>query len=167
MRMHPDRARLSRHLLAACLGAGLLVLPTSSSSSSEQSDDPTRLDDVQAEFGEAFETIGSYSAEQRDQALEATRSTLERMDDRIDELEDGIRHRWADMSEATREQTAKALSALRDRRNRLSEAFGALSQGSGSAWNDLMAGIRSGWDDLESAWNDAVAAMGPEPETGD
>ena len=158
-----DRARVSRPVLAACLGAAMFVLPTASWSDS--SDDRTGLDDVQAGFGEAFETIGAYSADQRDEALEAMEATLERIDDQIDDLEDRIRDRWADMSDATRDRTADALSALRDRRNRLSEAFGALSQGGGSAWDDLMAGIRGGWADLQSAWDDAAAALGS--DTGD
>jgi hypothetical protein len=71
------------------------------------------------------------------------------------------------MSQETRERAAEALSALRERRNRMSEAFGALSQGSGSAWDDLLAGIRSGWDDLEDAWDKAAAALDPDAETGE
>ena len=165
MPIQSDGARAARPLFAACLGAALLVLPTASWSGTSGSQ--TDLDKVQAEFGEAFETIGAYSADQRDQALAATRETLDNIDDRIDELEDRIRDRWSDMSEATREQTSEALSALRERRNRMSEAFGALSQGSGSAWDDLMAGIRSGWSDLETAWDDAAAAMTPDDKTGE
>lgn len=159
------RQREARPLLAACLGAALLLLPTALWPDTPR--DQTDLDEVQAEFGEAFETIGTYSADQRDKALAATRKTLSNIDDRIDDFEDRIRDRWADMSEATRERSADALRVLRDRRNRMSEAFGALSQGSGSAWHDLMAGIRSGWDDLENAWDNAAAAITPDAATGE
>lgn len=152
-------------MLAVLLGATLLVSTTSAWS--QQSDASTSLDDVQAEFADAFAAIGAYSAEQRDEALDAMEMTLARIDEQIDDLEQRIRDEWADMSEATREQTTGALSALRERRNRLSEAFGALSQGSGSAWDDLMAGVRDGWADLETAWDDAAAAVAPDPDTGE
>lgn len=148
-------------------GAVAALLALSPPTWAQSDDDATRLEDVQAEFSEAFDAIGDYSADQRDEALDAIDATLGRIDDRIDDLEQRVRNQWSEMSEATQENTSAALSALRERRNRLSEAFGALSQGAGTAWQDLLAGVRTGWADLERAWDEAAAAMRPETETED
>lgn len=158
-----SKLRLRAVLLSGCLGVVMLAFPNAVWA---QSDSVTNLDEVQAEFAEAFEAIGDYSAAQRDEAVAELEATLTRVDDRIEALEGRVRNEWSQMSEATREQTAAALRNLRDRRNQLSEALGALSQGAGAAWDDLVQGIRNGWNDLEAAWDEAAAA-GTEPEKGD
>lgn len=151
--------------MAAAFFVGLLTL--SAQAQSQQTDAATTFEDVQAEFSEAFAIIGAYTAQERDEALAALDATLQRLDAQIEETEDAVRDEWSEMSQATREQTAAAMRTLRERRNRLSEAAGALSQGMGTAWDDLMAGVRNGWTDLDRAWDDAEAAIGPESETGD
>ena len=132
----------------------------------QQSGDAASLDDVQAEFAEAFDAIGQYTAQERDAALAALDETLGRIDDQIDQLEQRVRDQWAEMSQAARERTSNALRELRTQRNRLSEAYGALGQGAGDAWGDLVTGVRAGWTELELAWDEAFVALGPEPEQG-
>lgn len=148
--------------IAAAFCLGFLTL--SAPAQSQQSDAGTTLDNVQAEFSEAFATIGAYTAQERDEALTELDATLQRLDEQIEETEVAVRDEWSEMSQATREQTAAAMRTLHERRNQLSEATGALSQGMGTAWDDLMAGVRNGWNDLELAWDDAAAAVGPDSE---
>lgn len=148
---------------ALCFG----LLAVSGPAQSQQSDDSTTFEDVQAEFSEAFESIGQYSAQQRDEAMAALDDTLEQVDARIEETEEAVRNNWSEMSQAAREQTAETMRNLRERRNQLSEATGALSQGAGTAWDDLMEGVRNSWNDLQLAWDDATEAASPESETGD
>jgi len=159
----PFRAAAAALPLAALpFAAGLaLASPAWAQGSGEEAS----FEQVQAEFSEAFEAIGQYTAEERDEALAALDSTLERLDDRIEELQQRAMDEWSQMSEASREQTSEALRDLRERRNRLSEAYGALSQGTGTAWDDLIGGVRNGWSDLSQAWDDATAALGPDSET--
>jgi len=150
-------------LTIGLLGLGPMMVP--GVAAAQQSEDETSLDEVQAEFSEAFSAVGGYTADQRDAALAEMEATLQRLDEQIDETEARVRREWSEMSEATRERTSDALSALRERRNRLSESYGALSQGTASAWDDLMAGVRSGWTDLEAAWDEAAVAMSDSTET--
>ncbi len=152
------------------LTAGLLVVAvivTPRAGLAQQSQDPTTLDQVQAEFSDAFDAIGDFTIDQRDAALAEMETTLERLDARTDETEARVREEWADMSQATREQTSAALTDLREQRNRLSESYGALSQGAATAWDDLMDGVQAGWADLETAWDDATTAISENTETGD
>ncbi|WP_439156307.1 hypothetical protein [Yoonia sp.] len=149
---------------AALVCFGLFAL--SGPAHSQQSDTGATLEEVQAEFSEAFEAIGQFSARERDEALAALDDTLQQVDERIEETEQAVRDNWSEMSQATREQTAETMRTLRERRNQLSKAIGALSQGAGTAWGDLMEGVRSGWNDLELAWDDATAALTPETESG-
>lgn len=122
--------------------------------------DRVTAEEVQAELDEAFETIGEYSAEQREEALAAVRETLDEIDSEIARLEQRARENWADMSEATQEQTRETLEELRDRRNRLSEAYGAMRQGTQSAWDEVQEGVASAWSELKDAWDAAVGGSG-------
>ena len=163
MQMKQSNPRFYRPITAAvCLG----LLTLSAPAQSQQSDAGATFDDVQAEFAEAFATIGDYTVEERDEALAALNETLQQLDAQIEDTEDAVRDEWSEMSQASREQAAAAMRALRERRNELSEAAGALSQGMGTAWDDLMVGVRTGWTDLERAWDDAAAAVGPDSEEG-
>ena len=149
--------------MAVCIG----LLALSDPAQSQESDNGTTLEDVQAAFSEAFEVIGQLSAQERDEALRALDETLRQVDERIEETEESVRNNWSEMSQATREQTADTMRALRERRNQLSQAIGALSQGAGSAWDELMQGVRNGWNDLQLAWDDATEAASNETQTGD
>lgn len=154
-------------LLATATVVWLGLLAVSGPAQSQQSDNGTTVEEVQAEFSEAFESIGQYSAEQRDEAMAALNDTLEQVDAQIEETEQAVRNNWSEMSQATREQTAETMRTLRERRNQLSQAIGALSQGAGTAWDDLMQGVRNGWNDLQLAWDDATEAASQESETGE
>jgi len=150
-------------LVAGLIGVAHCAAP--GAGLAQQARDAATLDEVQAEFSEAFAAIGDFTAGQRDAALAEMEVTLRRLDERIDETEARVREDWSEMSEARRERTAAALSALRERRNRLSEAYGALSQGTTTAWGDLVTGIEDGWADLERAWDKAADAARAKTET--
>lgn len=151
--------------------AATLVLVTyalTSPVAAQQNSDTVTFEEVQKEISETFEVIGKYTEQQRQEALDAFKASLERIDGRIDELEQRVRDNWSGMSEAARDQTAEALRELRVRRNRLSEAYGALQQGAGDAWSELQQGASRSWSELEKAWDeaeDAASAGKAEPES--
>ncbi len=53
---------------------------------------------------DTMESIGSYTAEQRDKALEAGRKTLEAMDERIESMEAWLSRHWDSLSDEAREK---------------------------------------------------------------
>jgi hypothetical protein len=151
--------------LAAVVGLAVLLLPCLGSA--QKTEGAASLDEVQAELSEAFDAIGRYSAQERDEAIAALDRTLVRIDAEIERVERRVRNEWSEMSQAARADAAGALRTLRSQRNRLSEARGALAHGVGAAWDDLVDGVRNGWTALESAWDQAARTLGPEPRTGE
>lgn len=131
-----------------------LALPLAAQETSQdtQGSDRVTAEEIRAEFDEAFETIRSYSEDQRDEAVDAMRETLSGIDSEIARLEQQARENWAGMSEATQEQTRETLNALRDRRNELSEAFGAMQESSRSAWDQVQDGVAHAWSEVRNAW---------------
>jgi septal ring factor EnvC (AmiA/AmiB activator) len=158
-----DAIRLRPALAAGLLGLALIAGPGHAQDATE----PTTLDEVQAEFSEAFASIGEFTAEQRDAALAALDETLASLDERIEETEARVRENWSEMSDATQQRTAAALRELREERNQLSESYGALAQGTATAWDDLMAGVRAGWAEVGTAWTEAMTAMTDDGGTAD
>lgn len=156
----------SRPLAGCGMALGLAVLVLPGAGWAQDASGPS-LDEVQAEFAEAFEAIGAYGAQERDAALEALGATLGRLDAEIDALERRTREDWSEMSRQARERTTAALRDLRAQRNRLSEVRGAMTEGVDTAWDDLVEGVDAAWTDLEHAWDDAAAALGPENGTGE
>ena len=148
----------------ALVSVAVLAIPVAARA--QDSGEAASLNEVQAEFAQAFEAVGDYTAAERDEALETIDATLDRLDRRIARLEDRVREDWSEMSGAARDNASAALDDLRQRRNRLSQAYGALSQGAGTAWDDLVAGVQSGWADVERAWDEAAAALWPDETEG-
>jgi cytochrome c556 len=157
------------HLMTA---AATVALATSAfvslPAAAQQNGDTVKFEDVQKEISETFDVIGKYGEQQRQEAVDAFKASLERIDARIDQLEQRVRQNWSSMSEAARDRTAGALRELRVRRNRLSEAYGALQQGAGDAWSELQQGASRSWSELEKAWDeaeDAASASQTEPDS--
>ena len=156
--------------MSVALAVGLLVVGLGAvpgTGLAQQSQETPNLDEVQAEFSEAFAAIGDYTADQRDAALAEMEETLQRLDERIDETEARVREEWSEMSAATQERTTAALSSLREQRNRLRDSYDALSQGAATAWDDLLAGVQDGWADLERAWDNAAETISADTDTGE
>ena len=112
-------------------------------------------DEIRSEISEAFDAIGTYSVQQRDEAMARAEETLAEVDAEIDQLEDTTWENWNEMSQAAKNKSAAALKDLRRRRNKLSERYGALKHGADSAWEDLKGGFSDAWNDLKAAWQDA------------
>lgn len=108
------------------------------------------------QWNETMETLGSYSAEQRDKALKAGRKTLDAMDERIEKMEAWTKENWSALSEETREKRSAALSAMRRQRNEVAEWYGAMKHGSAEAWDRVKQGFITSYDKLHNAYGDAV-----------
>ena len=146
------------NIRTAVATVALLMCVLTSPAMAQQNADAVTFEEVQKEISETFEVIGKYTDQQRQEALDAFEASLERIDARINELEQRVRDNWSEMSEAARDRTAEALRELRVRRNRLSESYGALQQGAGDAWGELRQGATRSWSELEKAWDEAEDA---------
>jgi rare lipoprotein A (peptidoglycan hydrolase) len=111
--------------------------------------------EVKKEVQEATETIKKYSIEQRDEAVKSTKSTLDKMDKRIDQMESDLNKKWKNMTESAREQKQKSIHALKKKRNEVAEWYGGLKHGSANAWEEIKTGFSNAYEVLGDAVNKA------------
>ena len=96
---------------------------------------------LRKEVSEALEALQQYSYEQRQQAAEKTRETLEDLDRRIQQLRERLEQELAEADEATRERTREALRQLERSREQLGDWYLRLRDSSAEAWNELRDGL--------------------------
>lgn len=108
--------------------------------------------EVKKEMQDFLETLKSYTAEQRDEAVEKTKKALNNLDKRIDALEARIDKNWNSMTKTAREQARANLKALRKQRTELAEWYGSMKSSSASAWEHIKKGFSDAYKRLEKAW---------------
>ncbi len=111
---------------------------------------------LKQEWGEAVETLKGYSVKQRDKAVANTKTTLDAMDQRLEQLETRAEAKWSDLSRETREQRKAALRSLRKQRNQLAEWYGGIKHSSGDAWEEVKQGFVSAYDALSESMGNAI-----------
>lgn len=135
-------------------------------------------DDAPAQSRESFETLkqkwnetmdalGSYTAEQRDQALEAGRDTLDAMDERLEKMEAWTKKHWNSMSENTRDERSAMLKEMREQRNNVAEWYGGMKHSSADAWDSAKQGFIKSYGELQEAYGNAVDAFQSDDESGE
>jgi flagellar motility protein MotE (MotC chaperone) len=118
--------------------------------------DNTSVDKIKKETQEFIQTIGSYTADKREKAIQETKERLDKFDKRIDALEARLDKNWNKMSDAARKETRENLKALRKQRNRVAEWYGSMKTSSGDAWDDVKSNFTDAYQDLERIWQDSA-----------
>lgn len=139
-----------RHYLLAAILAGSMTAPVLGE------DGPPRAD-LGKETREFIGALQTYTAEQRDRALEKSRAALERLDARLEELEADLASRWDRMDAAARAESRESLRNLRRQRIELAEWFGGLRSGSAKAWDDVKEGFADAYRSLQERLREAAA----------
>ncbi len=137
---------------SAFLGVLLALLIYSPVVMAVTAEDPqTSASEVRQQIEEALQAIGSYSAEQRDAALDKAKETLEKTDARIDELEQQIDRNWGTMNQEARSQAKETLKTLQKQRTVIAEWYGGLKHSSANAWEEIKKGFSKSYTDLEGS----------------
>jgi hypothetical protein len=123
-------------------------------------DDKASIDEVKKETRELMNAVKSYSAEQRDQAIQEIEIAIIRLDNRIDALQARIDNRWDDMTQPAREQARDSIRAMQKQRVKLAEWYGNLKGSSSSAWADIKRGFSKAYGDINKAWEKALNDFG-------
>jgi hypothetical protein len=121
--------------------------------------DNTTIKAVQQEAQDLIEALKDYSADQRDAAIQRSKTALDILDRRIDALETKIADDWDQMGSAAREKTRESLKILRKKRNDVAEKYGSLKASSTSAWEEMKQGFSDAYEDLSDAWAKSVNAF--------
>lgn len=138
----------------------LLLMGTAPASAALTPEDKTSIKEVKKETADLLKTIKSYSADQRDKAIQEVEIAIVRVDQRIDSLQTRIDEEWDDMTRPAREQTRQSLNALQKQRVKMAEAYGRLQSSSSGAWNDIKRGFSKAYNDLNKAWENALKEFG-------
>lgn len=147
----------------AWLGTLLFAVPLFFAGCSQESE-PADADDVREQARELGDTLESYSAAQRDEAIEKAQQALADLSERIDRLEARMRERWGDMDEQARERAESDLEALEDQRSQAAEWFERMKGGSSEAWGHLSEGFAEAFEALRKSWREAEQDMEPGSE---
>lgn len=151
---------------ALCLVAVLLMIAVPAQSDNE--DETTKPNpSMEKEWNETMEALGSYSAEQRDKAVEAGRKTLDAMDERLEKMQAWTQKHWNNLSEETREERTEMLKSMREQRNKAAEWYGAMKHGSAEAWDSTKQGFITSYDKLQNAYRSALDSFQSDDEDGD
>lgn len=143
-----------RHKLKSSISAIMLtsILGATSVCYGLDDDTNTTMQEVNKQTQELLQTIGSYTADKKDEAIQKAQQGLERLDERIDALEDRIDENWETMNEAARNEARENLRALRKQRNRVAEWYGSMQTSSAAAWDHVKKGFSDAYKALQNAW---------------
>ena len=118
----------------------------------ESSSDETSINEIKQETQDLLQALKAYSADQRDEAVQKTKSVLENIDNRIDALETRINQNWDSMNRATREKARNSLKALHKQRTKVAEWYGSMKSSSADAWEQMKQGFSDAYKALYDAW---------------
>ncbi len=136
----------SAFIMAVILG----ILPVCHA---ESPNDKTSVEDIKQETQDLLKALNSYTADQKDEAINKTKDALDSLDKRIDEMEAMIDKAWDKMDRAAREKARDSLKALRKQRTRVAEWYNRMKSSSGDAWDIIKKGFSDAYKALDDAWN--------------
>ena len=123
----------------------------------QTSTNETGAKDVKEKVTEVVQAIEKYSVDQRDEAVNKAKATLDDLDARIDSLYSQINKEWDRMDQSAREKARATLTVLRKQRNEAAECYGGLKYSSSNAWEDVKNGFLNSYRELRDAFDKAYS----------
>jgi hypothetical protein len=149
------RAMFIKGLLTILLMAALVIVTGCGEKENPESKakEDVSMEDVKQETKEAYEATKAYTQEQVQAFRQATETKLGEYDKKMDQLQESTEKLGADAKIKAEQQ----LAALRQKRNTVSEKMKEMGTSDGCAWDQFKADIDAAMEDLDSAYNNAVA----------
>ncbi|GGB89207.1 hypothetical protein GCM10011352_13990 [Marinobacterium zhoushanense] len=122
--------------------------------------DSTTIEEVKKETQDLLQSIGSFTADKKDQAVEQAKDSLNKLDQRIDALEAKIDKNFDEMNDAAREEARENMKTLRKLRNKAAEWYGSMKASSADAWEQMKKGFSDAYKDLTEAWEKSEKELG-------
>jgi uncharacterized membrane-anchored protein YjiN (DUF445 family) len=158
-----------RMSIATSVALFLALFTLNAMSQAETANDATTRDTqtpsaetIEQDTQDLLESLKAYGADQRQEAVEATKTALDAADERIDALQTRLDDNWDSMSEAARAKAQASMKALRERRTEVAEWYGSMQTSSDSAWDEIKQGFAQAYEALAEAWHDSVEAFDSE-----
>ena len=141
------------------LALSLALLSAGPVSAALEPGDEASIEEVREETRDLLQTLKSYTAEQRDEAIQEIEIAVIKLDNRIDALQSRLDERWDSMTRPAREQARETLKALQRQRVELAEWYGNLKGSSSSAWSEIRKGFSKAYRDINKAWEKALQEL--------
>lgn len=117
---------------------------------------------IEKDWGKAVQSLKSDTAEQRQQALETGKRTLDAMDERLDSLQEWTSSHWDSLSDSARKKQSEIMKEMREQRNKVAEWYGGMKHSSAEAWEDVKQGFISSYDKLRKTYDRTVNSLSKE-----
>jgi len=115
--------------------------------------DKTPSADTSTASTNVMDNVKAEASQDRDKFIAAMDKQRAEFDAKIDELA----AKSADWQGDAKIQADKTLASLRAQRDALNKKFDDLKSATGDAWDKTKAAFQSGWDDLQTAYDNAKA----------
>lgn len=112
----------------------------------------TSIKEIRKETQDLLRAIGSYTINKKDEAIVKAKDALNRLDKRINALEDKIDKDWGKMNKRAQKNARKSLRLLRKQRNQVSQWYGSMKSSSVNAWEQMKKGFSNAYKDLDDAF---------------
>jgi ElaB/YqjD/DUF883 family membrane-anchored ribosome-binding protein len=122
----------------------------------------TSIEEVKKETQELLQTINSYTAEKKDEAVQKAKKGLSRLDKLIDTQQDKLDKNWHKMGDVARKKADDNLMALRQQRNQVGEWYSSMKTSSGDAWDHMKKGYSDAYKALEDSWGKSEEEFKPQ-----
>lgn len=110
---------------------------------------------VRYHAGKALEALKHYTSEQKDEALNKAKATMDQLDESIDALQQKLYSEWSDLDQSGRDKLRSRLSSLGKQRNQLAQWYGAMMQSSSDAWEEVKEGFVKSFKELRDSFQEA------------
>jgi hypothetical protein len=134
------------------VGVLLVMLGITSLSHAQIQKDNPSAEEVRQEAQDFLQTLKAYTAEQRDEAVQKTKTVLDNLDKEIEALQTRIDNNWETMDKAAREKARARLQELHKLRTQAAEWYGSLKTSSVDAWEHMKKGFSNAYQALHNAW---------------
>ncbi|MDA3821174.1 MAG: hypothetical protein PF450_00990 [Bacteroidales bacterium] len=152
MKYRKTNHSILRWMLTAMIVITLIGCTDSSENKKAISEDKTSINEVKQEMQDFIQALGTYTANQRDEAIESTKTALDELDKRIDALETRIDNNWDQMNKVAQEKARANLKALRKQRTEVGVWYSKLETSSANAWEHTKKGFSDAYKNLSDAW---------------
>lgn len=109
--------------------------------------------EVQKKVNEAAKATSEFTAEKKDEFVQAMQKKLAALDDKID----AVRAKASEQGAEIDKETQQALDALKKKQKEAADKLKELRSQAPDAWQDFQDGVNDALNDLQHAYNDAAS----------
>jgi chromosome segregation ATPase len=131
--------------------AGLLTAIGCEQKPADRTPGKVAPEDVRRDAGQATETAGDYSRQDKEEFQKKLGTRLKELDAEIAKL----REKGRDLKGTTKAKWDQKMTELETRREAARAKLDEVSHSSAEAWKDVRKGAQSAWDELDKAFRDA------------